>query len=165
MSSRDQKMRKCQRDTFSFWRFNPDIADLFILCMDLNLNAMKSAQKRKSTLIDRIEWLKYGDLNKKWAPYLHNNYANWKNIRVFFWKIGTFFQDTNDKSCLIVSNLGVQNEGTTHREGESNELNRKFYKLSLKMKRICSMGQFVKTQRQHHILRGNVKNICSRLRW
>lgn len=41
------KMRTCQRDTFSFWRCNPDIADLFILCMDLNLNAMKSAQKKK----------------------------------------------------------------------------------------------------------------------
>lgn len=83
------------------------------------------SSKRKSTLIDRIEWLKYGDLNKSGRPICIKIYANWKNIRVFFWKIGTFFQDTNDKSCLIVSNLGVQNEGTTHREEESNEVNRK----------------------------------------
>ena len=49
------KMRTCQRGTFYFEDSTQTLLIYSLLCMDLNLNAMKSAQKRKSTLIDRIE--------------------------------------------------------------------------------------------------------------
>ena len=128
MSARDQNAKYAKGTLFNFEDLKLDIADLFMwlfllwiwIWMRWNQLKKKSNFNWPDSMIERRRLYESRRL-----ICIVIMQTGKKNNRAFFWKNRHFFLDTNENFLLSSSTWGSKIKAT-HREGESNELNRKF---------------------------------------